>query len=576
MFSPSFPRPSYFQSLSLSLSLVMATDPRLRVPYPLEASAYRIVHEIGQGLSSVVYLAECLPLGSTVAIKALDLDRAPTHRLDDIRCEAQTMTLLSHPNVLTAHCSFTVDHSLWVVMPFCSAGSLHSILSASFPSGFDETVIAIVLRDTVRALNYLHQQGHVHRDIKAGNILLDSKGLIKVADFGVSASLFDPSSLTKLQEMAGTPYWMAPEVIDSAARGGPGYDYKADVWSLGITALELAHGKLPRSDVPLGKAIVLSATKPFPASSRKKFSKAFREMVGLCLTHDPVKRPSASKLLKHSFFKHCKSSEYLVKHVLSDLPSVEVRFKAMAEAGRIPKQMVDDEEDEAHELQKTRRISGWNFDEDCFRFVPVFPFQEEQGGKNQENDERGAQKEQDQEINATGAQKEQDQAKNHEIDETGAQKEQDQANNQEIEAEEESEEAKNQEIRAGGVNKERESGDQEEREGETNQEGGEAKTVVSGGRMAAMIPELERILEHSEAQRQGLVRLVDMFVDGRREVELLDLLGSLQLEHDRLTSELEILTKRNEELQRQWEEATGVGRIEQPDMEGANPELQEP
>ncbi|ERN01843.1 hypothetical protein AMTR_s00089p00086640 [Amborella trichopoda] len=202
---------------------------------------------------------------------------------------------------------------------------------------------------------------------------------------------------------------------------------------------------------------------------------------------------------------------------------------------------VDDEEDVADALQKRRRISG----EDCRQFVLFFPSQEEQ-----------------------------DQAKNQDIDETG--EEQDQAKNEEIEAEEEREEAKNLAIAAGDENQERESGDQEMRVGETSQEGGEAETVVNGGKMAAMIPELDWMLDLSEAQRQELVRVVDTFEERRREGELSDFFGNLQLEQGRLTSEMELLMKRNEELQCQWEEATGAGGNDQPDIEGGYPEPQEP
>ncbi|KAL4193073.1 hypothetical protein AMTRI_Chr06g175100 [Amborella trichopoda] len=217
----------------------------------------------------------------------------------------------------------------------------------------------------------------------------------------------------------------------------------------------------------------------------------------------------------------------------------------MAEAGGLPKRKFDEAEDRAGALHKRRRISESNFDEDRLQDVPVFSSQVEQDqAKNQE-------------IEETGAQKGQDRAKNQEIDEIRAQKAQEETKNQEIGAEEERDEAINQVMAAGDENQERESGDQEMREGETSQEGG------------AMIPELQRIFEHSEAQQQCLVKLVDMVQEGRRGVELSDLLRNLQLESNCLTSELEVLT-------RQLEKPRGTGRNDQPDVEGSNPEPQEP
>ncbi|KAL0322480.1 UNVERIFIED_CONTAM: Serine/threonine-protein kinase BLUS1 [Sesamum angustifolium] len=228
------------------------------VQYPLDANCYKILDEIGRGVSAIVYKAICIPMDSSVvAIKAIDLEKSRAD-FDSVRREAKTMTLLRHPNILRAHCSFTVDRRLWVVMPFMSGGSLQSIIASSFPDGLPEPCIATVLKEILSALSYLHGQGHLHRDIKAGNILVDSNGSVKLADFGVSASIYESnlthglgrsssSSSLRLTDFTGTPYWMAPEVIHSHT----GYGFKADIWSFGITALELAHGRPPLSDLPL-------------------------------------------------------------------------------------------------------------------------------------------------------------------------------------------------------------------------------------------------------------------------------------------------------------------------------------
>ncbi|XP_057959152.1 serine/threonine-protein kinase BLUS1 [Malania oleifera] len=363
---------------------------RCRVQYPLDSNSYRILDKIGSGVSAIVYKALCLPNSTVVAIKSIDLDQSRAN-FDNVRQEAKTMSLLSHPNILSAHCSFTVRRCLWVVMPFMSAGSLRSIISSSFPNGLMEPCIAIVLKEILHALSYLHNQGHLHRDIKAGNILVDSNGTVKLADFGVSAliyesnssraSLSSPSSSSSfmLTDVAGTPYWMAPEVIHSHN----GYSFKADIWSFGITALELAHGRPPLSHLPPSKSLLMKITKRFrfsdyeknrESTKKQKFSKSFKDMVASCLDQDPSKRPSAEKLLKHSFFKNCKGPDFLAKNVLQGLPSVEQRFKESELKASTPTKIAvqeDDEEDEEGQSEKQRRISGWNFNEDGFELDPV-------------------------------------------------------------------------------------------------------------------------------------------------------------------------------------------------------------
>lgn len=348
--------------------------------YPPDPNSYKIMAEIGVGVSAIVYKAVCLTMHapySIVAIKSIDLDQSRSD-LESIRQETKTMSLLSHPNILRAHCSFSVGRRLWVVMPFMSGGSLQSIISSNFPSGLPEPCIAVVLKETLKGLAYLHDQGHVHRDIKAGNILVDFNGSIKLGDFGVSAPLYDTNFESKLKEITGTPYWMAPEVIHSHN----GYGYKADIWSFGITALELAHGRPPLSHLPPSKSLLFKITKRFrfadydgkaQKGGGKKFSKGFQDLVGLCLHQDPSRRPTAEKLLKHGFFRNCKSCDFLVKNVLIGLPSVEERFKK-SKMVRLPSMGSCETGDEgAEEFERHRRVSGWNFNVEGFQLDPVYP-----------------------------------------------------------------------------------------------------------------------------------------------------------------------------------------------------------
>nr|DAD19817.1 TPA_asm: hypothetical protein HUJ06_021280 [Nelumbo nucifera] len=326
-------------------------DPRQNHQYPLDHSSYKILAKIGAGVSAIVYKAECLPNSSAVAIKAIDLDRSKAN-FDDIRREAKTMSLLSHPNILRAPCSFIVDRHLWVVMPFMSGGSLQSIISSSFPEGLPEPCIAIVLRET---LMYLYDQGQVHRDIKAGSILVASDGSIKLADFGVSASIYEPSpSSMKFNGVAGTPYWMAPEVIHSHT----GYSFKADIWTFGVTALELAHGRPPLSHLPPSKSLMMRFATKFQdygknTKDKSKFSKNFKEMVKDCLNQDQSKRPTAEKLLKHPFFKNCGTPDFLTKNLLQELPTVEERFKKIIEVLELDPIFPTDKEESSSQSQTT-------------------------------------------------------------------------------------------------------------------------------------------------------------------------------------------------------------------------------
>ncbi|KAG5376841.1 hypothetical protein IGI04_041437 [Brassica rapa subsp. trilocularis] len=296
--------------------------------FPLNAKDYKLQEEIGDGVSATVHKALCIPLNEVVAIKVLDLEKC-NNDLDGIRREVQTMSLINHPNVLQAHCSFTAGHQLWVVMPYMAGGSCLHIIKSSYQDGFEEPVIATLLRETLRALVYLHAHGHIHRDVKAGNILLDSNGVVKLADFGVSACMFDTGDRQRSRNtFVGTPCWMAPEVMQQLH----GYDFKADVWSFGITALELAHGHAPFSKYPPMKVLLMTLQNAPPGldyERDKRFSKAFKEMVGTCLVKDPKKRPTSEKLLKHPFFKQARPPDYLAKTILNGLPPLGERYRTI-------------------------------------------------------------------------------------------------------------------------------------------------------------------------------------------------------------------------------------------------------
>ncbi|GAB2293132.1 hypothetical protein Dimus_027342 [Dionaea muscipula] len=331
--------------------------------YPIGSENYTLYEEVGQGVSASVHRALCVPLDQIVAVKILDFERDNCD-LNNVCREAQTMNLVDHPNVLRSHCSFVCDHNLWVVMPYMAGGSCLHILKAAHPDGFEEVVIATILREALKGLEYLHHHGHIHRDVKAGNILIDSRGAIKLGDFGVSACLFDSGDRQRMRNtFVGTPCWMAPEVMEQLH----GYDCKADIWSFGITALELAHGHAPFSKYPPMKVLLMTLQNAPPGldyERDKKFSKSFKQMIASCLVKDPSKRPSAKKLLKHSFFKQGRSSDYIARTLLEGLPALGDRMKILKkkeEEMLAQKKMPDGEKEELSQNEYKRGISSWNF-----------------------------------------------------------------------------------------------------------------------------------------------------------------------------------------------------------------------
>lgn len=223
--------------------------------FSMNPADYRLEEPIGYGSSAIVYLATYLPAQCRVAIKIIELDRFEKNQIDALRREIQVMRLCCHPNLLGVLVSFVQESQLWIVTPFLAVGSCLDLLRIlEHRNGImNEVAIATILLQALQGLAYLHQNGHIHRDIKAGNLLVDSDGQVQLADFGVSASLLDPADGREASRLrktfVGTPCWMAPEVMEMTK----GYDAKADIWSFGITAFELANGHAPYAKLPAMK-----------------------------------------------------------------------------------------------------------------------------------------------------------------------------------------------------------------------------------------------------------------------------------------------------------------------------------
>jgi len=306
---------------------------------------FELIEEIAEGSFGTVYKGRHIPTGNIMAVKIIALDEDET--FEDLVVEIDILHRCNHNNIVKYYGSWVKGDELFIAMECCGGGSITEIYQ-ELSTPLTESQIAYVCRETLKGLEYLHNNGVIHRDLKGANILLTDAGDVKLADFGVSGIL-DKNS--KRNTFIGTPYWMAPEVIENRSNPVP-YDTKADIWSLGITLIELAEAEPPLSEIhPMKVLFQIPYRDPPKLKNQESYSKEFVNFISVCLQKDPNQRKTASELLKHPFITGSKD-----RVVLSD---IILKYKKLRQAEMEMDSETDSEED-SDEKEKDLKSSTTN------------------------------------------------------------------------------------------------------------------------------------------------------------------------------------------------------------------------
>ncbi|CAD8195459.1 unnamed protein product [Paramecium pentaurelia] len=287
---------------------------------------YRLECVIGEGSYGQVYKGIQLDNGKVVAIKIVP----SSGEIESLKREIQILRDCRCDNIVKYFGSYHSNGQLWLIMEYCQGGSVIEMIKA-LQNPLPEEIIATILYQTLKGIDYMHSHKKIHRDIKCGNILIDHLGNIKLADFGVSTQLVH--TMADTDTVIGSPFWMSPEILVKSR-----YSKKTDIWSLGITAIEMAEGEPPYAHIhPIRAMFAIKNNPPNSLTDQSKWSREFNQFVKRCLILDPKERPSTKDLLQDPFFqKYCRSREYIQQFIQ--------KYKKQIESYKISKQKKQDEQ----------------------------------------------------------------------------------------------------------------------------------------------------------------------------------------------------------------------------------------
>ncbi|KFV03512.1 STE20-like serine/threonine-protein kinase [Pterocles gutturalis] len=302
---------------------------------------WEIIGELGDGAFGKVFKAQNKETKVLAAAKVIDTKSE--EELEDYMVEIDILASCDHPNIVKLLDAFYYENNLWILIEFCAGGAVDAVM-LELERPLTEPQIKVVCRQTLEALNYLHENKIIHRDLKAGNILFTLDGDIKLADFGVSAK--NTRTIQRRDSFIGTPYWMAPEVVMCETSKDRPYDYKADIWSLGITLIEMAQIEPPHHELnPMRVLLKIAKSDPPTLAQPSKWSSDFKDFLKKCLEKNVDARWSATQLLQHPFVT-----------VTSNKPIRELIAEAKAE---VTEEVEDGkDEDEEEETENSLQLPG--------------------------------------------------------------------------------------------------------------------------------------------------------------------------------------------------------------------------
>ncbi|XP_050813933.1 STE20-like serine/threonine-protein kinase isoform X2 [Gopherus flavomarginatus] len=295
---------------------------------------WEIIGELGDGAFGKVFKAQNKETKVLAAAKVIDTKSE--EELEDYMVEIDILASCDHPNIVKLLDAFYYENNLWILIEFCAGGAVDAVM-LELERPLTEPQIKVVCKQTLEALNYLHENKIIHRDLKAGNILFTLDGDIKLADFGVSAK--NTRTIQRRDSFIGTPYWMAPEVVMCETSKDRPYDYKADVWSLGITLIEMAQVEPPHHELnPMRVLLKIAKSDPPTLAQPSKWSSDFKDFLRKCLEKNVDARWNTAQLLQHPFVT-----------VTSNKPVRELIAEAKAEVTEEVEDGKDEDEEEETE-----------------------------------------------------------------------------------------------------------------------------------------------------------------------------------------------------------------------------------